>query len=167
MQEMIEKAIAELKQYFILDEKRVGYGIKVLKHAEEIAEQEQIQDEKMKQVIVFTALFSHIGIQEAEKKHRSTGGKYQELEGPPIAKEILERLGVEKDVIDRTLYIIGHQYTFNKIDGIDFQIIWEAKLLVNLEEKNLYHDQQLYPDMDRIFSTQAGKEKLKKLFNIT
>ena len=40
------------------------------------------------------------------------GGKYQEQLGPPIAKELLARLGFDKDVSERVQYLIGHHHTY-------------------------------------------------------
>ena len=47
------------------------------------------------------------------------------------AKEILKKVGYNKN-IDRICFIIGNHHTPSKIDGLDFQIQWEADLLENL-----------------------------------
>jgi len=163
---MKESAIQAMKDYFGTDNRRINHALKVLQHAEDIADNEGIQDEATRKIITYLAIFHDIGIHEAERKHGSISGRYQEMEGPPIAEDILNKLDVDQAVIERVSYIIGHHHTFNKIDGIDFQILWEADLLVNLEEKDLYHDPIHFPDMDKTFTTNAGKEKLKTLFGI-
>ena len=66
-----------------------------------------------------------------KKKYGSIDGVYQEKEGPEVAKEILKKVGYNKN-IDRICFIIGNHHTPSKIDGLDFQIQWEADLLENL-----------------------------------
>ena len=52
------------------------------------------KEEKGNPAVVLSAAYLHdIGIQEAERKYQSTAARYQEEEGPPIAREILTRLG--------------------------------------------------------------------------
>ena len=56
-----------------------------------------------------TAAYVHdIGIKISEEKYNSSAGKYQEIEGPPIAEEMLTKLGYDKDVIERVSYLVGH-----------------------------------------------------------
>ena len=77
------------------------------------------------------AILHDIGAVEAQKKYGSIDGVYQEKEGPEVAKEILKKVGYNKN-IDRICFIIGNHHTPSKIDGLDFQIQWEADLLENL-----------------------------------
>ena len=52
-----------------------------------------------------TAAYVHdIGIKISEEKYNSSAGKYQEIEGPPIAEEMLTKLGYDKNVIERVSY---------------------------------------------------------------
>jgi len=37
-------------------------------------------------------------------------------------------------------YLVGHHHTYNLIDDLDFQILVEADLLVNLEEDKIDRD---------------------------
>jgi len=163
---MKELAIKEMKEYFGMDQKRINHALNVLEKAESIAEQEGITDKKMLEVIRLTAIFHDIGIHEAEKKYKSTAGKYQEQEGPPIAEKLMSRINVDQEIQERVLHIISYHHTFSKIDGKDFQIIWEADMLANLEEKDLFKDKDHYPYIDNTFSTKAGKEKLKKAYQV-
>ena len=48
-------------------------------------------------VVRAAAVLHDIGIREAERKHGSSAGKYQEVEGPPIARRILEKLSVDPE----------------------------------------------------------------------
>ncbi len=158
---MREEILKKMKDYFGTDERRINHALKVLAHAEEIAEKEGITEGKMLDVIRYSAILHDIGIHEAERKYNSSAGKYQEIEGPPIADEILSELKIEREIIDRVLYLVGHHHTIEKIDKIDFQILWEADLLVNIEEKNFASDPNYYIQMSKTFETESGKEKLR------
>ena len=59
-------------------------------------------------VILCAAYLHDIGIQESERKHQSTAPEYQEQEGPPIARTLLEKLGAKDALIDEVCDIIGH-----------------------------------------------------------
>ena len=48
-------------------------------------------------VILSAAYLHDIGIHEAERKYQSTAARYQEEEGPPIAREILIKLGAREE----------------------------------------------------------------------
>ena len=125
-----EKIIIEMKEVF----KEIPFGIehtlKVLKNAEDIMKGENIGEEE-KEFISIIAILHDIGAVEAQKKYGSIDGVYQEKEGPEVAKEILKKVGYNKN-IDRICFIIGNHRTSSKIDGLDFQIQWEADLLENL-----------------------------------
>ena len=119
-----EKIIIEMKEVF----KEIPFGIehtlKVLKNAEDIMNGENIGEEE-KEFISIIAILHDIGAVEAQKKYGSIDGVYQEKEGPAVAKEILKKVGYNKN-IDRICFIIGNHHTPSKIDGLDFQIQWEA-----------------------------------------
>lgn len=83
--------------------------------------------EKLVQFTLETAAVVHdIGILTAKRKHGSSAGKYQELEGPAEAKSLLSGLGWPQEVIDRVCYLVGRHHTYTNIDGPDIQILAEA-----------------------------------------
>ena len=47
--------------------------------------------------------------------------------------------------IDRICFIIGNHHTPSKIDGLDFQIQWEADLLENLTVMDKEKEQEKFP----------------------
>lgn len=104
-----------------------------------------------------------IGIKESERKYNSSSGSYQEIEGPPIAREILYDLKLESEFIDRVCYLIGNHHTYRKIDDIDFQILIEADFLVNAFEDNL-SDQSIANMKDKFFKTICGISILESMY---
>lgn len=137
-----EKAIEEMKDVF----KKVPYGIehtlKVLKNAEDIMDGENISEEEKELISIITILHD-IGAIEAQRKHGSMDGTYQEKEGPAIARSILEKIGYDTVKTDRVCFIVGNHHTPSKIDGLDFQIQWEADLLENLEYMDVTKDKYI------------------------
>ena len=91
-----DRIAIEMKKYFKKDFKRIGHATRVARYAEKIG-----MNEGGNMAIILAAAYLHdIGIHEAEKKYQSTEAKYQETEGPPIARSILENLGASNDLID-------------------------------------------------------------------
>ena len=120
--------ISEMKKYFGDDQRRINHALKVLKYAEE-------QKSGNPDVIVATAILHDIGIHEAERKYNSNAGKYQEIESPPIAKRILEKIkDFPKEKIPEVLEIIAHHHRPGIIKTENFQIIYDADCRVNREE---------------------------------
>jgi HD superfamily phosphodiesterase len=114
-------------------------------------------------VIRLAAALHDIGIVEAEKKYNSSTGKYQEIEGPPIAENIMKEAGIEKEIRDRVCYLIGNHHSYNKIDGIDFQILVEADFLVNIFEDALNID-AIKSIKEKYFETASAKRIMDSMY---
>jgi len=153
-----EIVISRMKQLFGDDNRRVNHALKVLRFSEEILQGEKIVGE-IAETVVLTAALHDIGIHEAERKYNSSSGKYQEIEGPPIANRILREMGISDPIIKRVCYIIGGHHTLSKVVDVDFQIIWEADLLVNIEEGGLVNDKNvnIVKIISENFKTATGK----------
>jgi urease accessory protein UreE len=152
-----ENIIKEMKEVF----KEIPFGVehtlKVLKNAEDIMRGENIGEEE-KELVSIVAILHDIGAVEAQNKYGSIDGAYQEKEGPAVAREILQKVGYDKN-IDRICFIIGNHHTPSKIDGIDFQIQWEADLLENLTVMDIQKQQQeIKKCIDENFRTTTGKK---------
>ena len=159
------KYIMELKDYYGIDLKRINHALKVLSFADRIVDGENITDEKIKKIVYITAILHDIGIKKAEEKYGSSSGRYQEIEGPAIAREIMRKNNEDEGIIERVCYIIGGHNTASKNDGLDFQIIWESDLLVNIEEDELYKDREKVSNIvEKNFKTKTGKNIAGDLF---
>ena len=86
-------------------------------------------------VLTLTAAYLHdIGIHEAERRHGSNAGNFQEIEGPPIARRLLEGLGSTPTLVDEVVRIVGSHHTPGGVDSPEFRILWDADALVNFTE---------------------------------
>ena len=149
-------------EYFQTDVRRINHALKVFDFACIIAD-EQSLDKKTKEIISYTAILHDIGIKNAEKKYNSSMGSYQEIEGPTIARNILSDLNVSEEIINRVCYIIGNHHSYLKIDSIDFQIIVEADMLVNIFEENMSKD-AIEKIKENIFKTETGKKLISTMY---
>ena len=99
----INNVLLEMINYYQGDPKRIQHFLKVHSFAKFIAEQENLPSDKL-YILEIAGLMHDIGIKIAEQKYNSSNGKYQELEGPAPAREILEKLQVDTAVIDRVCF---------------------------------------------------------------
>ena len=133
---MINIIIKKMINYFNGDVKRINHALKVYGFAGCIAWLEGLGEPDIMTVNI-ASLLHDIGIITAEKKYNSSSGRYQEIEGPGVAREILSDLTIDGNILERACFIIGHHHSYNMIDGTDFQIIVEADFLVNIDEERL------------------------------
>ncbi len=155
---MLKKTIA----YFEGDVKRINHALKVYGFAKSIGELEGMSEEKLR-VLELAAILHDIGIKESERKYASSAGKYQELEGPPIAKALLQGFDLANQIVDRVCYLIGNHHSYSKIDDLDFQILVEADFLVNIFEDGMTED-QIASIRRKYFKTSTGMDYLNSLY---
>lgn len=159
---MLNQLYMEMIRYYRGDPKRIQHFTKVHSYAKLIAESEGLCEES--QLVLEAAAYTHdIGIKPAEEKYGSCGGKLQEQEGPAVAREMLERLGFDENVMERVCYLIGHHHTYDSIDGMDYQILVEADFIVNLYEDGV-DKKGIDCAIDKIFRTQTGREICETMF---
>ncbi len=134
---LVDQLIAAMRAKFGSDEKRIDHAQRVLEFAQDILKSEPGDP----RVVQAAAVLHDIGIKEAEAKHGSSAGRYQEMEGPPIARPIMEELGMAPEVVDHVCDIIGNHHSARDIDTPEFRILWDSDWLVNIPD--------LYPDFDK------------------
>ena len=151
------------------DPKRIHHFLKVYEFAKLICAGEKVGDE-LRHITETAAIVHDIGIHLAEQKYGNGHGHYQEIEGPPEAKKMLEALGYDTAVTERVCRLVSLHHTYTNIDGIDYQILVEADFLVNIYE---HHENDSDGEAMRaearavrktIFRTETGKELLDELY---
>jgi HD superfamily phosphodiesterase len=151
----------EMEAYFGEDTKRVNHAHRVTEYAEELLRREGGDYP----IVIGASVLHDIGIQAAEKKYGSTTGKYQEREGPPIARQILTRLGFEQGQIEEICDIIAHHHSPGKITTRNFAILYDADWLVNLrDEYDIQDRDKLSNIIGKIFLTQSGKDLARSIY---
>lgn len=162
MELKVSLVIKEAISYDEGDVARINHFLKVFSFAKTIGELEKV-DLKKQYILEIAAVLHDIGIKVSEKKYKSSAGHYQEIEGPAIAEEILGKLEIEEEIIERVSYLIGHHHTYKDIDNIDYQILIEADFLVNIYEDNI-GEKQIRLIRDKYFKTKTGIEILTRMY---
>jgi hypothetical protein len=152
----------EMMAYYVGDTKRINHFVKVYGFAKTLGELEQLDDAS--QAILETVAVTHdIGIKVSEEKYHSPSGKYQEIEGPNLARDLLRRLGYREEDIEKVCHIIAHHHTYKAIDSKVFQLLVEADFLVNCVEEDLSL-KAIKKIKTNIFKTESGILFLNHLF---
>jgi HD superfamily phosphodiesterase len=158
---MKDKLIQKMKDVFGDDQKRIGHALAVLKYAEQIHAVEGGDAT----VVTAAAILHDIGIHQAEQKYGSSAGKYQEIEGPPIAGKILNDDGFDSAKINHVCKIIANHHSAKNIDTLEFRVVWDADWLVNIpDECGSMNESKLKEFISRIFKTQTGRQIAKELY---
>ncbi len=154
---IIDKMIA----YNGHDTRRINHALKVYALAKCIIEAES-DDQDIIRITEAAAVLHDIGIHECERKYNSASGKYQEIEGPPIAKKLLADIDIALDITERVLYLIAHHHTYRDIEGLDYQALVEADFIVNLDEEKS-GEGAILAALKNIFKTDTGIKILQSM----
>lgn len=154
--------LKEMIRYYARDPKRIQHFIKVHAFAGMIGKLEGLEDDEQN-ILEIAAIVHDIGIKVSEEKYGDCSGKHQELEGPIIARTMLETLGFEDPVIDRVCYLVAHHHTYQDINGLDYQILVEADFLVNYFEDHL-ETESIKKSVKKIFKTETGIRIATEMF---
>jgi len=150
-----------MTEYFAGDARRIEHALKVTAHAETLLQTEGGDS----RVVIAAAVLHDIGIHAAEAKHGSSIGKFQEIEGPPIAREILTRLGFVAGEMAEICEIIGHHHSPGKINTRNFKILYDADWLVNLADEYDIRDRaKLEKIVARVFLTPGGRAVAREMY---
>jgi len=152
-----DRVAIEMKRYFKSDFKRIGHASRVARYAERIG-----REERGNLAVVLTAAYLHdIGIREAERKHKRSEARCQEEEGPAVAREILERLGARRELVDEVCDIIAHHHHPRSEETVNFKCVYDSDLITNLEERhkeNPMDAKELESVLEKSFLTKTGKK---------
>lgn len=159
---IISKIINDAIEFNNNDPKRINHLLKVYSFAKTIGELENI-DAMTQMTLEIAAALHDIGIRVCEEKYHSTAGEYQEKEGPIVALDILNKYNIDKNMVDRVIFLIGHHHTYHNIDNIDYQILIEADFLVNIFEDGMERN-AILNIKNKIFKTKSGINFLDNLF---
>jgi len=152
---MINYIKIEMMKYNQGDTRRINHALKVHSYAKIIGEAERLSNDELFALEAASVLHD-IGIKECERKYNKCGGYYQQIEGPPVARELLTDIDIDNSNLERIIYLISRHHTFKNVDGKDYQILLEADLIVNAQEK--YITEYAFRNaVDKLFVTEMGK----------
>ncbi len=150
-----------MEAHFKGDAKRINHAHRVTGYAEELLKREGGDYP----IVIGASVLHDIGIHHAENKYGSTSGKYQEKEGPPIARRILTSLEFEPNQIQEICEIIAHHHSPGKINTQNFKILYDADWLVNLKNEHDIQDRhKLSNTIEKVFLTRSGKALAREIY---
>jgi hypothetical protein len=162
MNQIIGEISKKLIEYFGTDVRRINHAMKVAAFAKSIGENEGLDQTEL--FILEACGYLHdVGIKKGEEVYQSAAGPYQEEFGPDIVRELLNDTDIRPNILDRICYIIGNHHSYQKINGIDFQILVEADFIVNAYEDEM-NESNIRTVYERIFKTKTGRMYLEKMY---
>ncbi len=75
----------------------------------------------------------------------------------------MEEAHIPEWVIDRVCYIVEHHHTLSAIDGLDFQAVVEADLIVNMYDDHLSKE-TITMLRDKVFKTRKGTQLVNQMY---
>ncbi|MFW6189488.1 MAG: HD domain-containing protein [Planctomycetota bacterium] len=160
-QSIADRLTDAVREEFGDDRRRIEHAFRVLDHAEDILREEGGDP----RVVIAAALLHDVGIPAAVEKHGSSDPAHQEAEGPPIARRILDRLDFDPGAVDHVCRIIASHHSGGDIDTAEFRVVWDADRLVNIAEGEIdLTGDRAERKLERIFKTEAGKNKARAMF---
>ena len=161
MTDVKEALLKAMEAYFRGDARRINHARRVTEYAEELLKREGGDYP----VVIGASVLHDIGIHQAQKKYGSTSGKYQEKEGPPVARQLLTGLGFEPGQIEEICGIIAHHHSPGKITTRNFGILYDADWLVNLKDEYDIQDRdKMSGIIDKVFLTRSGKALARQVY---
>jgi len=125
-----EALVREMERTFSGEEEHISHSKQVLGFAEKILAEEGGDP----LVVTAAAILHDIGIRQAQARHGSSAGEFQEMEGPPVARAILQKLGVDPARVEHVCDIVGNHHTPGGMDSLEFRIIRDADQLAGAGE---------------------------------
>jgi hypothetical protein len=156
--------IPEMERVFAKTPGMIDHTHRVLGHAMDI----HLEEGGDPVVVRASAILHDIGIPRARDVHGSSAGPYQEIEGPPIAREILTKHGFPQAQIDHVCGIVANHHSDQDpriVTTLEFQILWDADWLVNFpgRHRNATIDEKALA-IEEIFKTERGAELAREMF---
>lgn len=88
-----------------------------------------------------------------------------EISKAEFIKDMMTKLDIDYDIIDRVSFVAENFYEFDRITGLDHQILLEAHKLMEFRE-NRYPRQRIIKETEEYFITNYGKAFVKKAFGV-
>lgn len=153
---MINNETLLLKNALIYEEghpRRTQHIIKVHSLAKLIGELENIE-RKTREILCAAAILHDLAIKTCKEKFNDACQENQRKEAPELVRSMLIEASYSEDYFERIIYLVKMHHIYNSIDGIDYQILIEADILVNIFEDE--HIKEQLPELRKYFKTQTG-----------
>lgn len=160
----VDVVYEKMLTYYSGDPAQIQHFVKVHSFAALIGRQERL-DEKTQLILELAALVHDVGIKPALEQFGSSAGPLQESLGLVAAKELLQEVGLPKEIVDRVSWLVSRHHTYTDVDGLDYRILLEADYLVNCFESN-YSAEAAQAAIGKVFQTESGIQIHKTMFHL-
>ncbi len=127
-----DKVAVEVKRYFKTDFKRISFATKIARFAEKIGKATEGANLAL---ILCSSYLHNIGYTEAAKHTAEVNREHLQQYGPPIARDILEKLGANPELTNQVCTIIGNPSQELTRSSLDYAIVEDAYFLTMLENE--------------------------------
>jgi HD superfamily phosphodiesterase len=116
-------------------------------------------------ILMPASILHDVGIKVAEEKYGSSTGHLQEKEGPGVARRFMLKLGMRIEDIEEICEIIAHHHSPGIIKTNNFNILYDADLLVNIAEEMKTRDKsKLKHIIESSFLTPTGRKLAERVY---
>lgn len=161
---MKEKILLKMMEYPNQTMHDICHFLKVYAFAQEIGKLEKL-DDKTQKIVEYASIVHDIACPLCREKYGNTDGKHQEEESESLLKDFFASFDLDKDIVERIIFLVCHHHTYANIEGIDWQILVEADFLVNAEEAQ-YSRETIEVFKKNVFRTESGKHILELLYHV-
>jgi hypothetical protein len=157
-----DRVAIEMKRYFQQDFKRIGHATRVARYAEKIGKKEGGN----LAVVLTAAYLFQIGTADAEIRRQRGNDSNRGLEGPPVVRHLLMKLGARDEMIEEVSNIVAHHHPPKLGDSVNQRIVYDADVIVNLEEREKETPKglkALAEEIESLLLTEAGKDLAKEV----
>jgi hypothetical protein len=154
-----------MKRFFKNDFQNIGFATRIAHYAEKIGKS---TDGVNLAAILCSSYLLNIGYPTAAEKKPVVCRKDLENTGPPVAQEILLKLGAEEELISTVSDIIGNVKSVrSKAIELSQAVVWDAYHIAVFEQQIKKKNETIFNDYKDILTeiqTESGKKELHRLY---
>lgn len=155
-----DKVAVEMKRYFKSDFKRISLSSKLARFAENIAKKTEGANVA---IILCAAYLLQIGYTKANSVSTSVQLEDLQKESPPVAEELLEKLGAKNELISQVVTIISGNRPDDSVTAMAYDIVMDAYHLTELERMIKEEGES---SLDNLQSPQLSTEHAREEANL-
>ena len=140
-----------MKDYYGTDEEKIRRFVSVYTLAKSIGELEKLP-EATQEYLELEAITYNVSPKD-------------DISKADFIKDMMKKLSIDYDIIDRVCFVVENFYEFDRITGLDHQILLEAHKLLEFRE-NRYDRAKIIKETEEYFITNYGKAFVKKAFGV-
>ncbi len=159
-----DKVAVAMKRFFKNDFKNIGFAIRIAHYAEKIGKATEGADLA---ALLCSSFLLTLGYPAASAKNPDVDKKDLEDTSPPIAMDLLNKLGAKEELISAVCAIIGNDTSSSSKDHHLSQAIVNDAYYIALFEQDMKKDKPATDDFEEVLArmlTENGQKELRDLY---